>query len=126
MKLGVLTAIAASLMLGAAQAAPATVAFVGDSMADGLWGAFFRLTGNQHCSPDELSLIREARNGSCLARPDHFDWNSELDGIIAKTPPALVFASIGLNDGQDLVLADKSKLRLRRAALVSPYRENRD
>src|SRR3954454_3612151 len=111
MRLGVLTAVAASFAMGASAvgAAPATIAFVGDSMADGLWGAFFRLTGNQHCSPDELSLIRDARNGSGLARPDHFDWNSELDGIIAKTPPALVFASIGLNDGQDLVLADKSK-----------------
>src|SRR3954464_5020885 len=108
MKLGVLTAIAASLMLGAAQAAPATVAFVGDSMADGLWGAFFRLTGNQHCSPDELALIRDARNGTGLARPDHFDWNAELDAVVAKSTPALMFASIGLNDEQDMILPDKT------------------
>ena len=126
MKLGVLTALAASLMLSAAQAAPAAIAFVGDSMADGLWGAFFRLTGNQHCSPDELSLVRDARNGSGLARPDHFDWNTELDGIIAKTPPALVFASIGLNDDQDLTLADKSKLRLGSDAWLKQYRQNVD
>lgn len=126
MKLGVLTAVAASLMVGAAQAAPATVAFVGDSMADGLWGAFFRLTGNQHCSPEELSLVRDARNGSGLARPDHFDWNGELDALMAKTPPTLVFASIGLNDAQDLVLADKSKVRLGSDAWLAQYTQNVD
>ena len=67
-------------------------------MADGLWGAFFRMTGNQHCTPEELSLIRDARNGTGLARPDHFDWNTELDTLIGKSAPTLIFASIGLNE----------------------------
>jgi uncharacterized protein len=128
MKLGMFTAFAASLVasVSAVQAAPATIAFVGDSMADGLWGAFFRMTGNQHCSADELALIRDARNGSGLARPDHFDWTTELDSIIAKSPPTLVFASIGLNDHQDLVMPDKSKARLGTDAWLAQYRKNVD
>src|ERR1700754_2558410 len=116
MKLGVLAALAAGLAVSVsvvpAQAAPATVAFVGDSMADGIWGAFFRLTGNQKCSPDELSLIRDAKNGTGLARPDHFDWTAELDTIVKTSAPTLMFASLGLNDGQDMILADKTKYKL--------------
>jgi hypothetical protein len=126
MRLGVLAALAASLAVSvsAAEAAPATVAFVGDSMADGLWGAFFRLTGNQHCSPDELALIRDARNGTGLARPDHFDWSAELDAVVAKSAPALMFASIGLNDEQDMILPDKTKYRLGSEEWLAQYKKN--
>jgi uncharacterized protein len=126
MRLRVLTAAAASLVVsvGTASAAPATVAFVGDSMADGLWGAFFRMTGNQHCSPAELTLIRDARNGSGLARPDHFDWTAELDALTAKSAPTLYLASIGLNDQQDLVMPDKSKLKLGSDAWLAQYTRN--
>ena len=126
MKLGVLTAFAASLVVSVCPvaAAPATIAFVGDSMSDGLWGAFFRLTGNQHCSPGELALIRDARNGTGLARLDHFDWTAELDSLVAKAAPTLVFASIGLNDAQDLVMPDKSKFKLGSDGWLAQYKKN--
>jgi len=126
MKLGVLTAFAASLVVSVCPvaAAPATIAFVGDSMSDGLWGAFFRLTGNQHCSPGELALIRDAKNGTGLARLDHFDWNAELDSLVAKNAPTLVFASIGLNDAQDLVMPDKTKFKLGSDAWLAQYKKN--
>ena len=124
MKLGVLVALAASLVASGANAAPARIAFVGDSMADGLWGAFFRLTGNQHCSPDELGLIRDAKNGSGLARPDHFDWTAELDGLVKDQAPSLVVASIGLNDRQDLVMPDRTKFRLGTPEWLTRYKQN--
>jgi hypothetical protein len=128
--MGVLAALAASLAVGvgvsAAQGAPATVAFVGDSMADGLWGAFFRLTGNQKCSPDELSLIRDAKNGTGLARPDHFDWSTELDDIVTKSAPTVMFASLGLNDAQDMILPDKTKYRLGSPEWMAQYTKNVD
>ena len=126
MKLGVLTAAAASLALTAcpASAAPATIAFVGDSMSDGIWGAFFRLTGGGHCSPDELVLIRDARNGTGLARPDHFSWTDELDALVGKNAPTVVFAAIGLNDEQDLVLPDRTKLKLGSDAWLAQYKKN--
>lgn len=126
MKLGVLTAVAASLVVSAsaAQAAPAKIAFVGDSMSDGIWGAFFRLTGNQHCSPDELTLVRDARNGTGLARPDHFDWTAELDTMVGKEAPTLVFASLGLNDQQDMVLPDKTKVHLGTDEWLAQYKKS--
>lgn len=126
MKLGGLAVAAASLVLGSspAWAAPASIAFVGDSMSDGIWGAFFRMTGAGHCSPDELTLIRDARNGTGLARPDHFDWTGELDALVSKSAPTLVFASIGLNDAQDLVMPDKTKFRLGTEGWLAQYKRN--
>jgi uncharacterized protein len=130
MRMGVLAGLAASLVvsvsMNAAAAAPATVAFVGDSMADGLWGAFFRLTGNQKCSPEELALMRDAKNGTGLARPDHFDWSSELDQIVTKSAPTVMFASLGLNDEQDMILPDKTKYRLGSPEWMAQYTKNVD
>ncbi|MEO6015519.1 MAG: DUF459 domain-containing protein [Devosia sp.] len=107
-----------------ALAGPAKVAFVGDSMADGIWGAFFRMTGKQKCSPDELVLVRDGRNGTGLARPDHFDWTAELDKIVAADAPAMVVASVGLNDRQDLIMPDKTKYKLGSAEWLSQYTQN--
>jgi hypothetical protein len=126
MRLGIVTALAAGFAVCAlpAAAAPAKVAFVGDSMSDGIWGAFFRMTGNNKCS-DELTLIRDARNGTGLARPDHFDWNAELDSLVGKEAPSLVFASIGLNDEQDLVvMPDKTKFHLGTSEWLTQYKRN--
>jgi hypothetical protein len=125
MRVRIVTALATSLALCAvpAMAAPAKVAFVGDSMSDGIWGAFFRMTGNNKCT-DQLTLIRDARNGTGLARPDHFDWNAELDTLIGKEAPTLVFASIGLNDAQDLVMPDKTKFHLGTDEWLAQYKKN--
>src|SRR5215217_6477189 len=103
---------------------PARIAFVGDSMADGIWGAFFRLTGRQDCSLDELALIRDARNGTGLARPDHFDWTAELDKIVSADAPSVVLASIGLNDRQDLIMPDRTRYRLGTEEWLAQYRLN--
>jgi hypothetical protein len=126
MTLRVLAAAVASLVLASSPvlAAPASIAFVGDSMSDGIWGAFFRMTASGHCSPDELTLIRDARNGTGLARPDHFDWTGELDTLVGKSAPTLVFAAIGLNDAQDLVMPDKSKFKLGSDAWLAQYKRN--
>jgi hypothetical protein len=128
MRLGSLRAGLAVLVLMAgaasAAAAPAKIAFVGDSMADGIWGAIFRSTGRQHCNPESLALIRDARNGTGLSRPDHFDWNEELDRLVAAEAPTLVVASIGLNDRQDVIMPDKTKYRLGTPEWLTQYRQN--
>ena len=125
MNVGIVAALAISVAVSTvpAVASPAKVAFVGDSMSDGIWGAFFRMTGNNKCS-DQLTLIRDARNGTGLARPDHFDWNAELDSLIGKEAPSLVFASIGLNDAQDLVMPDKTKYHLGTDECLAQYKKN--
>lgn len=123
-----LAACFAALLLtsgsGVAAAGPARIAFVGDSMADGIWGAFFRLTGRQKCNPSELALIRDARNGTGLARPDHFDWTAELDKLVASDTPALIVASIGLNDRQDLIMPDRTRYKLGTDDWVAQYKRN--
>lgn len=128
MTVRVLAAATVSLGLalgsGPAWAAPASIAFVGDSMSDGIWGAFFRMTGGGRCNPGELTLIRDARNGTGLARPDHFDWTGELDTLVDKSMPTLVFAVIGLNDAQDLVMPDKTKFKLGSDAWLTQYQKN--
>jgi hypothetical protein len=100
------------------------VAFVGDSMADGLWGAFFRLAGRNRCGDDQLLLIRAAKNGTGLARPDHFDWNTELAGLLAREQPDVVFASIGLNDRQDFIAPDKQRFHYGTEGWLAAYRGN--
>lgn len=107
-----------------AEARPLKIAFVGDSMADGLWGAFFRLGNAQKCGSDVMDFIRDARNGSGLARPDHFDWEKDLDDLVQDQQPDLVLASIGLNDRQSLVTRDNKSIRLGSDEWLSAYRVN--
>ena len=63
------------------------IAFVGDSMADGLWGAMFRRLGKDKCLAEKVKLIREAKNGTGLTRLDQFNWIDEV-GAIADDPGA--------------------------------------
>jgi hypothetical protein len=93
----------------AADAAPVHIAFVGDSMADGLWGALFRRLGKDKCLADRIKLIRKAKNGTGLTRLDQYNWVTEV-GAMAKEPaPDLFVGSFGINDRQAIV--DPSKVR---------------
>ena len=96
-------------LIAAAQEPPVKVAFVGDSMADGLWGAMFRRLGKDKCMADKVKLIRRAENGTGLTRLDKFDWVDEV-GAIATDPGADLFVgSFGVNDRQSIVDVDKKR-----------------
>lgn len=104
------TALAALLLLGSpagADPAPLHVAFVGDSMADGLWGAMFRRLGKDKCLAEKVKLVRKARNGTGLTRLDQFNWVDEIGKIVAADHPDLTVASYGINDRQGIVEKDK-------------------
>jgi len=93
----------------AADAGPVRIAFVGDSMADGLWGALFRRLGKDKCLADKVTLIRKAKNGTGLTRLDQFNWVAEV-GSMAKEGAADMFVgSFGINDRQAIV--DASRVR---------------
>jgi uncharacterized protein len=93
----------------AAEAVPVHIAFVGDSMADGLWGALFRRLGKDKCLADRVKLIRKAKNGTGLARLDQYDWVAEV-GAMAKEPsPDLFVGSFGINDRQAIVEPTKAR-----------------
>src|SRR6202046_2521440 len=105
--------LAAALLAGPnlAQAAPEIVhiAFVGDSMADGVWGAMFRRLGKDKCLAERVKLIRHAKNGTGLTRLDQFNWVDEV-GKLAEDPGADLFVgSFGINDRQSIVEPDKDR-----------------
>lgn len=102
--------LAALVLAGAsapADPAPVHVAFVGDSMADGLWGAMFRRLGKDKCLAEKVKLIRKAKNGTGLTRLDQFNWVDEIAKIVGTDHPDLTLASFGINDRQGIVEKDK-------------------
>jgi hypothetical protein len=88
---------------------PIHIAFVGDSMADGLWGAMFRRLGKDKCLADKVKLIRRARNGSGLTRLDQFNWVDEVGAIAADPGADLFVGSFGVNDRQSIVDVNKKR-----------------
>jgi hypothetical protein len=107
---------------GASGAWAAGIAFVGDSMSDGLWGAFVRMTAGKTC-PTGFSLLREAQNGTGLARPDRLDWASHVLEISNEYAPDIFVMSIGLNDRQAIVATDGTHIPLGTQEWVDAYRE---
>lgn len=102
-------AIGANAPTAAEEAPPVHIAFVGDSMADGLWGAMFRRLGKDKCLAEKVKLIRRAENGTGLTRLDKFNWVDEV-GAIATDPGADLFVgSFGVNDRQSIVGVDRKR-----------------
>jgi hypothetical protein len=80
------------------------IAFIGDSSADGLWGGLTRIVSRDACLKDQFDLLRLAKNGTGLTRPDKMDWVAETARIAEKTKPELYVISLGLNDRQSVVV----------------------
>jgi hypothetical protein len=67
-----------------------TIAVLGDSLADGLWGSFFRAF--QACKNVDVLRATAVSDGLAKSAPD--SWLQRLDGV----KPDLVVVSIGAND----------------------------
>lgn len=102
-------------------AAPLHVAFVGDSMADGLWGAMFRRLGKDKCLAEKIKLIRKAKNGTGLTRLDQFNWVDDIGKIGDEFHPDLYVGSFGVNDRQGIVEKDKRAVAYPSAAFDARY-----
>lgn len=102
-------AIGMPSVAAAEAAAPIHIAFVGDSMADGLWGAMFRRLGKDKCLADKVKLIRRAKNGSGLTRLDQYNWINEVEAIATDPGADLFVGSFGVNDRQSIVDVDKKR-----------------
>ena len=116
-----LAALAASLPARAEAPARTVVAFVGDSMADGLWGAMFRRLGKDKCLAEKVRLIRKAKNGTGLTRLDQFNWVDEIGKIVEGDHPDLFVGSFGVNDRQGIVEKDKRAVAYPSPAFDSRY-----
>jgi hypothetical protein len=101
--------------------APVHVAFVGDSMADGLWGAMFRRLGKDKCLAEKIKLIRKAKNGTGLTRLDQFNWVDDIGKIGDEFHPDLYVGSFGVNDRQGIVEKDKRAIAYPSAAFDTRY-----
>lgn len=128
-------AVAAGMVLGlgvaegratAASDAAATlhIAFVGDSMADGLWGAMFRRLGKDKCLSEKVKLIRKAKNGTGLTRLDQYNWINEVATLRDDDNPDLFVGSFGINDRQSIVGPDKSRVEYGGPAFDPRYQAN--
>jgi hypothetical protein len=78
-----------------------TIAVMGDSIADGIWGGMVRLLIRDR----RYVLLREAKNSSGFTISD---WLTALDAVIEKKPDAIVML-VGTNDRQSLVVRDKPR-----------------
>ena len=90
-------------------AAPLQIAFVGDSMADGLWGALFRRLGKDKCLAERVKLIRKAKNGTGLTRLDQYNWIDEVASLTEDPGVDLFVGTFGINDRQPIVERDKTR-----------------
>jgi hypothetical protein len=99
------------------------IAFIGDSMAEGLWNGFLRLTIRDACLREELDLKREAKISTGLTRPDKFSWPEQVKRLGASLKPRVFVVSIGLNDRQSVIGADGSRGEWGTPAWAAKYRE---
>jgi uncharacterized protein len=72
----------------------ARVAVLGDSLADGLWGALFRAW--QSCSSVTLLRVTEVSDGLTVTAPD--EWSGRLAADLAGTQADIVVVQMGAND----------------------------
>jgi hypothetical protein len=124
MRRAVLLAALAAGLAGAPASAdpgPVHVAFVGDSMADGLWGAMFRRLGKDKCLAEKVKLVRKAKNGTGLTRLDQFNWVDEIAKIVDTEHPDLTVGSFGINDRQGIVEKDKKSVAYPSPAFDTRY-----
>jgi hypothetical protein len=99
------------------------IAFVGDSMADGLWGALFRRLGKDKCLAERVKLIRKAKNGTGLTRLDQYSWSDEVAALADDPGVDLFVGSFGINDRQSIVERDKTRTDFGGPAFDARYKE---
>ncbi|GJD87852.1 hypothetical protein BHAOGJBA_1357 [Methylobacterium hispanicum] len=117
----------ASLTLAGHSAAAADdeirIAFVGDSLSDGMWGGATRLIARESCLASRIKLGRFAENGTGLTRPAKFDWVGEARTVVGKFKPTVSVVSLGLNDRQSIVDASRARFDLGTPAWRARYAE---
>lgn len=88
------------------------IAFIGDSLSDGMWGGATRLVSQEACLGQRVRLGRFAENGTGLTRPAKYDWVTEGKAVVAKFKPTISVVSLGLNDRQSIVDTSRARFDL--------------
>ena len=63
----------------------------------------FRRNGKDKCLGHRMLLLRRARNGTGLTRPDQFNWPKEIKALAKDGGVDLLVGSFGVNDRQAIV-----------------------
>jgi hypothetical protein len=79
------------------------VAIVGDSLAQGIGFA-----ADSVFKPFWVEVFKQGRISTGLARPDFFNWPAQMQTIVDRADPDLVFVMLGENDNQGLLYPDGS------------------
>lgn len=95
--------------------ATATIAVVGDSLADGMWGGLYRLL--QHNA--KIALVRGARNSVGFTSADLTEL---IDKAFAAGPAHALIMMIGANDRRTFFIGRQPKAQLGTPEWVALYR----
>jgi len=102
---------------------PVRIAFVGDSMADGLWQGVTRTIAKNSCLKPLIETQRFGQNGTGLTRLDKFNWPREVLAIRKRYKADILVVSLGLNDRNPIVDPEGRNAQYRSAEWPEVYRE---
>lgn len=105
---------------------PVRIAFVGDSMADGLWQGVTRVIAKNACLKPLIDTQRFGQNGTGLTRLDKFNWPREVLSIGKRYKADIYVVSMGLNDRNPIIDPDGRDAQYRSEQWPEVYREKID
>jgi hypothetical protein len=123
-------AVVAFAVVAHAQNAPkqeqVKIAFVGDSMADGLWQGVTRHIAKNSCLKALIDTERFGKNGTGLTRLDKFNWPRELLAIDKRFKAQVYVISVGLNDRNPILDPDGKDAQYNSKEWPEVYRDKID
>jgi len=98
------------------------VVILGDSLGDGLWAGLYReLKGDPR-----FNITKRSKVSTGFVRRDYFDWNAEVEKVLAEEQVDIAVIMIGTNDRQVLVDDQGHRHRLRAPGWEAAYKERVD
>lgn len=98
------------------------VVILGDSLGDGLWAGLYReLKGDPR-----FNITKRSKVSTGFVRKDYFDWNAEVENVLAEEQVDIAVIMIGTNDRQVLVDDQGRRHRLRAPGWEAAYKARVD
>ncbi|MCE7998603.1 MAG: DUF459 domain-containing protein [Rhodobiaceae bacterium] len=98
------------------------VVILGDSLGDGLWAGLYR----ELKSDPRFNIIKRSKVSTGFVRKDYFDWNAEVEKVLAEEQVDIAVVMIGTNDRQVLVDDQGRRHRLRAPGWEAAYKQRVD
>jgi hypothetical protein len=98
------------------------VVILGDSLGDGLWAGLYR----ELKADPRFNIIKRSKVSTGFVRKDYFDWNAEVEKVLAEEQIDIAVVMIGTNDRQVLVDDEGRRHRLRAPSWEAAYKARVD